>query len=240
MSYQQGNQGKPQFTPRKKMFLNDWRQAHPAGEKPLDGAKFPPQFMWEVTNAGKIVFKVSDGVFTQGGGGGKNNHKEVEMTAYDRNILFETLLEATNSPEFTAKQYHIKKHDFVFNGGQSRLSEHPVTKGTFTIKRDKGGNISLGYSKGDYKVECTFKGPNANVIMVRGEDGQMREDTGFLSRMSTRSWVNFHRPVLDRMELEGWEPPKPKGDGTPGAHKPNNNPNVSNTNSFDDDFDDMF
>lgn len=237
MNHQQHS--KPQFTPRKKMFLNDWRQPHPATDKPLEGAKFPAQFMWEITNAGKIVFKVSDGIFKEGGGG-KNNHKEVEMTAYDRNILFETLLEASNSPDFTSKQYQIKKHDFVFTGGQSRLSDSPVTKGTFTIKRDENGVISLGYSKGDYKVMCNFKGPNSNVLLMRNAEGQMVEDTGFMSRMSTRSWVNFHRPVLDRMELDGWEPPKPKGDGSAGSHKPNNNPNHSNTNSFDDDFDDMF
>lgn len=229
----------PKFTPRKKMFLNDWRQPHPSTEKPLEGAKFPAQFMWEITNAGKIVFKVNDGIFKEGGGG-KNNHKEVEMGAYDRGILFETIAEAANSPDFTSKQYTIRKHDFVFTGGQSRMSESPVTKGVFTIKRDENGVISLTYSRGDYKATCLFKGPNSNTITMRGPDGTVVEDKGFMSRMAARRWVKFHEPILDRMEQDGWEPPKPKGDGTPGQHKQNNNPNQSNTNTFDEDFDDMF
>ena len=87
MSYQQNNQGggRPQGTPRKKSFLNDWRQPHPATDAPLEGGKYPAQFMWEVTNAGKIVLKISDGVFKEGA---KSPHKEVEMNGYDRNILF--------------------------------------------------------------------------------------------------------------------------------------------------------
>lgn len=246
MSYQQNNNQRPQGTPRKKSYLNDWRQPHPASEKPVEGGKYPAQFMWEITNAGKVVLKISDGVFKEGA---KSPHKEVEMSAYDRGILFDTLLEATNPAiEFKTRQFMVKKHDFVRVGGQSRLSEQPITKVTFTISRDEQGIVTLVYSKGDYKVTTRFKGPNSSVIMIRNDAGEVVEDHGFMSRMYTRSWVNFHRPVLDRMELEGWEPPKPRdgsgggnNNGGGGGYRNNGggNPNQSNSNfdAFDDESD---
>lgn len=256
MSYQQNNQngGRPQGTPRKKSFLNDWRQPHPATDTPMEGGKYPAQFMWEITNAGKIVLKISDGVFKEGA---KSPHKEVEMSGYDRNILFETLLEAANtSVEFPARQFFVKKHDFVRVGGASRLSEQPITKVMFSVSRDENGVINLVYSKGDYKVKTRFKGPNSSVIMVRNAAGEIVEDSGFMSRMYTRSWVNFHKEVLDRMERDGWEPPKPKGDFNGGSNNNNNgggapsyrqgtqgggggNPNQSNSNFDDFDNDDI-
>lgn len=223
----------PQFTPRKKLFLNDWRQPHPTSEAPLEGAKFPAQFLWELTNAGKVVFKINDGIWKEGA---KTTHKEVEMGAYQRGILFNSLLEAANNPEFTIKQYIIKKPGFVRTGGQSRMSDQPITHGTFTIKRDDRGVITLGYSKGDYKTTTSFRGPNNDVIMMRNEAGELVEDIGFMSRMYLRSWVDFHKRVLDRMELDGWTPPVPKGD----KGKPAGDPNKSTPNNFDDDFDDMF
>jgi len=250
MSYQQNNQGggRPQGTPRKKSFLNDWRQPHPATDAPLEGGKYPAQFMWEVTNAGKIVLKISDGVFKEGA---KSPHKEVEMNGYDRNILFEALIEATNmAVDFPARQFFVKKHDFVRVGGQSRLSEQPITKVMFSVSRDEQGVINLVYTKGDYKVKTRFKGPNSSVIMVRNAAGEIVEDHGFMSRMYTRSWVKFHQEVLDRMERDGWEPPKPKGDfngggqggggggyrqGTQGGNGGNPNQSNSNFDDFEDD-----
>lgn len=241
MSYQNSNNGqRPQGTPRKKNFLNDWRQPHPASDKPVEGGKYPAQFMWELTNAGKVVLKISDGVYKEGA---KSPHKEVEMSAYDRNIFFETLIEASNmSVDFKTKQLMVKKHDFVRVGGQSRLSEQPITKVTLTIGRDEAGVITLTYSKGDYKVTTRFKGPNSSVIMVRNEAGEVVEDTGFMSRMYTRAWANFHRDVLDRMELEGWEPPKPRGDNGGGGQGggSNNFRNQGDQNKSNSNFDDAF
>jgi|GEM_PF-6322887 hypothetical protein len=242
MSYQQNN-SRPTPQPRKKSFLNDWRQPHPASDAPMDGGKYPAQFMWEVTNAGKIVLKISDGVFKEGA---KSPHKEVELGAYDRNVLFETLLEASNNPDFKTKQLVVKKHQFVRTGGASRMSDSPITQVTLTIIRDDAGQITLGYSKGDYKVTTRFKGPNSSVIMYKNEAGEVVEDRGCMSRMYLRAWVNFHRMVLDRMELEGWEPQKPRegtsggANGNGGYNQNKGNPNQSNHNSsFDDEFDDI-
>jgi len=244
MGYQNRNNSQPQFTPRKKSFLNDWRQPHPCTEAPLEGGKYPAQFMWEVTNAGKIVLKVSDGVYKEGA---KNTHKEVELNGYDRGVFFEALLEATNNPDFKTKQLVVKKHQFVRQGGQSRMSESPITQVTLTIIREDNGVIWVGYSKGDYKVKVRFKGPNSTVLMMRDPaTNELVEDSGLMSRFAARNWVNFHRYVLDRMELEGWEPPKSQNNnnggsngGSGGGHQRNNNPNQSNSNFTDDDFDDI-
>ena len=32
-----------------------------------------------------------------------------------------------------------------------------------------------------------------------------------MSHCPVKGYIKFHRPILDRMEKEGWEPPKPKG-----------------------------
>lgn len=237
-NYNNGGGGdRPVFTPRKKMYLNDWRMPHPASDAPMEGGKYPAQFMWELTNAGKVVLKISDGVYKEGA---KSPHKEVELDMYHRNILFEALLEATNNPEFGTKQLVVKKHQFVRTGGASRMSDAPITQITLTIIRDADGIITLGYSKGDYKVKTRFKGPNQSVILVRNAGGETVEDLGVMSRMYVRSWIKFHQPVLDRMELEGYEPPKPR-EGTGGGavvQRPSNQ-NQSNLNdgTFDDDID---
>lgn len=196
-------------TPRKKFLLNDWRQPLPATDSPIDGGKYPAQFVWEQKNNGAIVLKVNDGVYKEGG---KGTHKEVEMNWANRNDLFEALLEASNNPDFTIAQLVVKSKQFVFQGGQSRMSTEPVVQVTLTIGRDDKGAISLGYSKGDYKALGRFKGANENVVITKNAAGERVEDHGLLSRWAVRRYVNFHRPILDRMELDGWEPPKPRGE----------------------------
>lgn len=204
-----GNGGTP--TPRKKFLLNDWRQPHPATKDPLPGGKYPAQGMFEVKNSGAtpIVFKISDGVFEKGQ---KNNHKEVEMNYIDRNSLFEGILEACKDPNFGTKQMPIMKKTFVFAGGQSKMSDQPIVQATFTIIRNPEGQIILGYSKGDYKAQLLFKGANFTTLYRKNEAGEKVEDVGTMSRWAARAWVNFHRPILDRLENDVWEPAKPKGD----------------------------
>lgn len=222
----------PPRTPRKKLLLNDWRMPHPATEQPLAGGKYPAQLMWEQKNNGKIVLKVNDGNFTQGANG--NKHKEVELDYADRDILFEGLLEATNNPDFKTKQIDVKARTFVFTGGQGRMSDQPISQVKLTIIRNDKGCISLVYSKGDYKAPVIFKGPRDTVLLVRDGD-QTIEDHGTMSRWATRAWVNFHRPVLDRMELEGWEPPKPKGDAAGAPRSGGGGGSSMADNDFDDD-----
>jgi hypothetical protein len=231
------NGQRPAMTPRKKMFLNDYRQAHPATDKPMDGAKYPAQMMWEQANNGKIMLKINDGIFKEGA---QNKHKEVELDIYDRGDLFEGILEACNNKDFGTKQLQVAKHQFVYQGGSGRMSDKPVTQVLLTITRTEDGQITLGYSKGDYKAMVRFKGPRNTVLLMKGPTGERIEDHGTMSRWAARNWVNFHRPILDRMELDGWEPPKPRGEAANPARRDsgsnNQNTDFDSGDSFDDDF----
>jgi hypothetical protein len=83
-------------------------------------------------------------------------------------------------------------------------------------------------------------------VMMRNAAGEVVEDKGIMSRWAVRHWVGFMKPVLERMELEGWEPPKPRntdgGNGGGNGGGRNNDYNNSNSNSGGaaDDFDDDF
>lgn len=234
------NNGGQQFTPRKKTLLDDWRQPHLATLEPMEGGKYPATLIWQQKNNGGIVLKVNDGVWKEGA---KQNHKEVEMGYAERGILFEAILEAANNPDFGTKQFVIRKRQFVRGPNGNQLSDSPITQGTFTVMRKENGEIHLGYSRGDYKPLFVFKGPYESVLLTRG-DGERVEDTGLMSRLAARMWVNFHRPILDRMENEGWQPPKPRNNGNNnngGNRGGNNYGSGSNSSdgfdSFDDDVD---
>lgn len=231
-----------QFQPRKKTILNDYRMPLPASIAPLEGARNPAQFMWELKNNGKIVFKVNDGVYKQGA---KNTHKEVELDWSERGMVFEALRDAVKNKDFVNKQIPIRKKDFVFTGGRSQMSETPILKATFTIRRDEQGIIYWGYSKGDYKVEVSFRGPNDTSVFYKDENGNRREDHGALSRYNAAAYVRFHEPILNRMEEEHWTPPKPKPDAGNGNYNSNGGGHTGGGGSkpsadFDDsDFDDV-
>lgn len=242
----QRQNGAPSGQKRKKTFLNDYRQAHPATDAPINGGKYPAQLMFEQKITGQIVLKINDGVFSEG----KSTHKEVELDAYDRGQLFEALKEAadlTGSPNFKQAKVTPARHQFVFQGGSGRMSDKAVVQCNFVITREENGEITLGYTKGDYKAVIRFKGPRSMTVMMRNAAGEVTEDKGIMSRWAVRHWVSFLKPVLERMELEGWEPPKPRGDAATGGGNGgggggrNNDYNSSNdssssTDSFDDDF----
>jgi hypothetical protein len=240
MNGQQNGQ-RPAFTPRKKTLLTDYRQPHPVSIEPVPGAKYPAQLMWDQANNGKIMLKVNDGIYKEGA---KSNHKEIEMDYAHRGVLFEALLEATTDGNFKTKQIPVQWKQFVFAGGSGRMSDQPVLQVFFTVTRDAQGRIILGWSKGDYKVQFLFKGPKDTTVYVKNDAGERVEDHGVMSRWAVRAWINFHRPILDRMDNDSWEPPKPK-EGAPAANgnqsRPNNNSsssgggNFDDSNSFDDD-----
>lgn len=233
-------QGAPNGQKRKKTFLNDYRQAHPATDAPINGGKYPAQLMFEQKITGQIVLKINDGVFSEG----KSTHKEVELDAYDRGQLFEALKDAADingNPNFKAAKIIPAKHQFVFQGGSGRMSDKPVVQCNFTVTREDNGEITLGYSKGDYKALVRFKGPRSMSVLVRNASGETVEDKGVMSRWAVRHWVGFMKPVLERMELEGWEPPKPRGDQANNPQRNSDYTGSSNNNSGGDtDFDDDF
>lgn len=225
---------RPPVQPRKKFILNDYRQPLPVSDAPVAGGKYPAQLMFEQMNNGKIVLKVQDGVYTPGAN--KNTHKEVEMDWGDRNFFFESMLEAATDANFGMRKVTPRRRQYVHAPGGGKMSENPVVQVNLVITRDEAGVITLGWSKGDYKVTFTFKGPRDMLVMMKGTDGVAKEDHGFSSRMNVRAWVKFHRPILDQMEQNVWEPPKPKGDAAaPRASNPANSFD-SEDNGFDDNF----
>lgn len=195
------------FQPRKKTALSDYRLPLPSSASPMEGARNPAQFMWEIKNNGKLVFKVNDGVYKQGA---KNTHKEIEMDFGERALLFGALREAVEQKNFVNKQIALRKKDFVFTGGRSQMSDSPILKATMTIRKDENGIIHWGYSKGDYKVEVVFRGPHDCVVYYKDEQGNRKEDAGVMSRYYVSGYCRFHEPILNRMEEEHWVPPKPK------------------------------
>lgn len=229
------NGQRPAFTPRKKTLLTDYRQPHPVSIEPVAGAKYPAQLMWDQANNGKLMLKVNDGVYKEGA---KTNHKEVEMDYAHRGMLFEALMEATQDENFKTKQIAVQWKQFVFAGGSGRMSDAPVLQVFLTITRDATGCITLGYSKGDYKVQFKFKGPKDTVVYVKNDAGERVVDEGIMSRWAVRAWCGFHRPLLDRMDNDAWEAPKPKEGTATNSNQPRQNNNSSNDdNTFDEDVD---
>lgn len=229
---QQGNNNQ-----RKKTLLDDYRQPHPATKEPLQGGKYPAQGMFQQKKNGTIVFKINDGVYVQGGQGSVNP-KEVELNYADRTAIFNAVREAATDPNFGTAQIVIAKRQYVFSGGQSKLSENPITQATFTVVRTDKGVVGLGYSKGDYKAQLIFKGANFTTVYVKNEAGDRVEDSGMISRWVARGWVTFHEDLLNRMEMAGWEPPKPRDNDSNGDRNRGNN-NNSNAGYGNDSVDDM-
>ena len=201
---------RPQFAnkPRKKNILNDWRQPLPSSDEPVAGGKYPAQLVWEQKNNGAIVLKINDGVFQENA---KGNHKEVEIGYGDRNALFQAMGDAARDPNFGTKQIAVRKKQFTFQNGQRRMSDQPVVQCYLTVSRNERG-VTVGYSKGDYKVQIRFKGANDSTVFSKDAAGERFEDHGLMSRWFTLGYISFHEPLLNDMEDKGWEPPKPKGD----------------------------
>lgn len=233
------NNGAPnggQNNQRKKTLLDDWRQPHPSTLQPMPGGKYPATGVWQQKNNGAIVFKINDGVFNRDQ---KSNHKEVELSYSDRGCLFEAILQATTDANFGTKQIVVQKKQFIKSGGQSKISDNPIVQAMFTIIRDPNGVISFVYSKGDYKPQIVFRGPNDTVLYMKNEAGEKVEDRGTMSRWAARTWVQFHQERLNTMECAAWEPRVPK-EGASNSYNNNNNNNSggsSEPDSFGDDID---
>lgn len=195
------------FARRPQTMFNDYRYPMPASAAPMEGAKFPARWTWEFTLGGNVAFKVNDGIWGKDDRNAKS--KEVELGNMDRNSLLNLMEEACNNPSFTKAQYHVKKVTF---GAGNRLNDHPSTLAVFTVIRDQDGRISVGYSKGTYKVKFEFKAPFDSIIMV-AKDGEVREDVGFMSRMYCKAFINYSRKFLDQPEWDAYKPKEPKGQG---------------------------
>ncbi|QGZ14377.1 hypothetical protein [Photobacterium phage PDCC-1] len=197
---------------RVKTPLNDFYAVHPTTAQPVEGAKFPGQMLWEIANNGKILFKADDKRYNPNDQQAYKK-KECEMDPSDRNMIFELLLEAANDENFTKGQYAVKKYAFVRQNGQSKLSDQPITQGQFTVIRDQNGVISMGYTRGDYKVLFTFTAPGHSELRFF-ENGEWVTREGKMSQMWVRSYVKRMGGILNTKDMEVYQPPKPKNGGS--------------------------
>ena len=214
------------FQRRPSLISNDYRYPAPMSREPVEGAKYPARWTWEQGLDGKIYFKVNDGVFGKDDRNAKM--KEVEMSAMDRGALLELMRNACDDPNFTKTQYHVKKVTF---GAGGRLNEHPSTLGIFTVMRSQDGRISVGYTKGSYKVMFDFKSPFESMIMV-AKDGEPREDPGLMSRVFCKAFINFYLPYLNELEIKEYRPRTKNEVSSTGSGQNNwNNDRARNNNN---------
>lgn len=208
------NQQQGQFQRRPQTIFNDYRYPMPSSESPVDGAKYPARWTWEIGLDGKIYFKVNDGVFGKDDRNAKS--KEVHLSNMDRNALFQLMREACDNAQFTKAQYHVKQITF---GQGGRLNDHPSTLGIFTVIRTSEGKIQVGYTKGTYKVMFVFSSPFESIIMVQ-KDGEAHEDKGLMSRVYCKAFIEYSAKFLDDMEIQAY---KPKVRNTDNNNGGNNN-----------------
>lgn len=213
----------PNSNARNKTIFDDWRQPLATTTEPVGGAKYNAQCVFQQKSNGKIVMKINDGVYDPNAKG--PNHREVELNWADRNNLFEGLLEASNNANFKKAQYQVRKKDFIKSGGQSKISDNPITKAQITIERDEKGVVSFTYRKGEYSATIVFRGPNDSIMLMKSPTGETYEERGLMSQWAARSWVKWHQESLNQMEKDRWEPQAPK-DGAPQRtnQSPRNNP----------------
>lgn len=194
-------------TPRRpQTMFNDFRYPMPKSDAPVEGAKFPASWTWELGLNGNIYFKVNDGIWGRDDKNAKN--KEVELSVFDRGALFNLMEEAINNTNFTKSQYVVRKVQF---GGGGRLNDHASTLATFTVIRDQEGRILVGYTKGTYKVMFPFTSPYESIIMV-SSGGEAREDRGLMSRVYCKAFIDFSKKKLDEYEWNNFKPREKKGD----------------------------
>lgn len=225
------------FVRRPSTLFNDFRYPMPTSDKPVEGAKYPARWTWELgLSGGTIYFKVNDGVYGKDDRNAKS--KEVEMSVFDRNSLFNLMEEACNNREFTKAQYTVKKTQFGTGG---RMNDHPSTLGTFTVIRTQDGRIMVGFTKGTYKVMFPFTSPYESVIMVTNSDGEAVEDKGLMSRVYCKAFTKFSRKFLDQYEWENYKAREKKGDNNNGNRNNNGNNGAGNNrqSSPDVDFEDI-
>ncbi|WP_275276166.1 hypothetical protein [Klebsiella quasipneumoniae] len=218
--FNNGNNGNS----RPKTPLNDYRYPHPKTKEPLPGGKYPAQAYWELTAAGKVVFKVQDGVF--GGGDNAYKKKEIEMIAFERNAIFQLLREAATDPNFTKSQYTVRDRQFIREGGQAKMSDNPMTIGVFTVIRDSNGVVQLGFSKSDFKALFVFDNARESTL-VDFVDGEFKPAHARMSRLYVLGYLSAVEGWLNAAEFSRYQPPKPKnggnGNGNGGGGWNNNN-----------------
>ena len=223
------------FPRRPATLFNDFKFAMPRSTKPVEGAKYPATWTWEIGLTGKIMFKVNDGIYGTEDRNAKN--KEVELNAFDRNSLLFVLQEAVSDKDFASTQVFIRAK--LYNNQTGRFNDTPSVMATFTIIRTKAGEIKVNYARGNY--ELTFNMADENLLMkTKDINGGVVENPGLASRAYTSSFIKFSSKFLDQEEWNRYsrEDKKGKTGGGSGGGKQGASQQSSTPSDFvDEDFD---
>lgn len=184
----------PQFPRRPATIFNDFKYDMPKSTKPVDGARFPATWTWEIGVNGKIHFKVNDGIYGQQDANAKN--KEVELSWLQRGQLLFVLQEAVNNKDFETSQVVISKK--LYNNSTKRFNDTPTVMATFTIIRTKTGEIRVNFARGTYELMFVFNDDKL-IIRTKTADGTI-ENVGLASRAYTNSFIAFSTKFLDHEE----------------------------------------
>ncbi|QBZ70593.1 hypothetical protein pETSU_012 [Edwardsiella phage pEt-SU] len=206
-----GNNNGKEFARRPQSIFNDYRYPMPTSDKPVEGAKYPARWTWELGLSGQIFFKVNDGVWGKDDRNAKS--KEVELSNFDRNAILNLMQNAIDDVNFTKAQYVVKKITF----GNGKLNDFPSVMATFTIIRDSEGKIHVGYTKGTYKVMFPFTSPYESTILVAQNGGEPTEAKGLMSRVFCKAFIDYSRKFLDQYEYENYKPKEKKENGGNGG-----------------------
>lgn len=186
---------KSQFPRRPETIFNDYKYDMPKSTKPVDGAKYPATWNWEIGLNGKIHIKINDGIYGQQDQNAKN--KEVELNFLQRNQLLYVLEQAASDKDFESSQVLIQKK--LFNRQTNRMNDTPSLQATFTIIRTKSGEIRVNFARGTYELMFIMNDDNL-IIRSKGVDGTVNENPGLASRAYVMAFCSFSRRFLDNEE----------------------------------------
>lgn len=228
-----------QFPRRPATLFNDFKFDMPKSLKPVDGAKFPATWTWEISLSGTPSFKVNDGIYGKDDKNARN--KEVPLSAIKRNELLYVLKESINNPLFTSAQVVIL--DTLWNNSTGKFNTELSTLATFTIKKTADGEILVHFVRGTYEVTFSFTDPKLQ-IKTKDANGNIAIDKGLASRAYVDSFVLFSSKFLDNEEWARYTREAKGGKGGNGGGGQGNGGNnhqgggggnqSSNTQDFED------
>ena len=215
------------FPRRPATIFNDFKFDMPKTTKPVEGAKFPATWTWEIGTTGKIMFKVNDGIFGRDDRNAKN--KEIELSVFNRNQLLFVLEQAATDKEFKSTQVIVR--DRIWNNQMNRMNDTPSVIATFTVARNKNGEIKVNYVRGSYEVTFNMTSSLMQMKSKNSESGEVEENAGLASRAYTFTFVQFSRKFLDNEEWNRYSREPKKGNGNGGGNRNGGGNNNWNNNN---------
>lgn len=204
---------KPQ--PRKKTALDDikWRLR---GDRPLDGAKFPPTLSFVQQTNGNPMIEIYL----------NNNEKDinklriqVKMDPWMAELIFETLTEALRTKDDNFKRVLEVKAQFQYG---KRL-DTPKVVAKVIIGKNEQGRIYLGVAaEGRPSVRFNFEANTDWFAYVDGNGNPLPQIDN--DRIFTAAWIAGVRSIWQQLFTQNWKAPEPKerSQGNGGGYRDNN------------------